>query len=82
MLLPAVAVFFVGLLFTMIIMESFEEILAQNVALSFFVPLIVGHSGNTGSQSVSTVIRALALSEAKLSDSLHIIRKEFLGGGA
>ena len=73
--------FFVGLLFTMIIMESFEEILAQNVALSFFVPLIVGHSGNTGSQSVSTVIRALALAEAKLSDSIHILQKEFFAGG-
>eukprot|EP01046_Picozoa_sp_COSAG06_P061220 COSAG06_NODE_13336_length_1267_cov_1.096747_1_plen_185_part_10 len=66
----------------MIIMESFEEVLEANVELSFFVPLIVGHSGNTGSQAVSTVIRALALNEASLSDTLHITRKEFLAGGA
>ena len=61
------SVFFAGLLLTMIIMESFEEVLAANVELSFFVPLIVGHAGNTGSQAVSTVIRALALGEAYLS---------------
>ena len=62
--------------------ESFEEVLEANVQLSFFVPLIVGHAGNTGSQAVSTVIRALALSEAALCDSCHITRKEFLAGGA
>ena len=62
-----VSVFFAGLLLTMIIMESFEEVLAANVELSFFVPLIVGHAGNTGSQAVSTVIRALAVGEAFLS---------------
>ena len=49
--------------------------------LSFFVPLIVGHAGNTGSQAVSTVIRALALAEASLADSLHITNKEFFTGG-
>ena len=78
----AVSVFFAGLLLTMIIMESFEEVLAANVELSFFVPLIVGHAGNTGSQAVSTVIRALALDEASLKDSTTITRKEFITGGA
>lgn len=76
------SVFFAGLLLTMIIMQSFEEVLEANVQLSFFVPLIVGHAGNTGSQAVSTVIRALALAQAALSDSLHITRTEFIAGGA
>ena len=65
----------------MVIMESFEETLSENVELSFFVPLIVGHAGNTGSQAVSTVIRALALGEATLGDSIHITTKEFITGG-
>ena len=77
----AVSVFFAGLLLTMVIMESFEETLSENVELSFFVPLIVGHAGNTGSQAVSTVIRALALGEATLGDSIHITTKEFITGG-
>jgi Mg/Co/Ni transporter MgtE len=76
------ALFFAGLLLTMIIMQGFEEVLEANVQLSFFVPLIVGHAGNTGSQAVSTVIRALALDEAAVSDYPHIIVKEFGAGGA
>lgn len=39
------AVFFCGLLLTMVIMQGFEEVLEANVQLSFFVPLIVGHAG-------------------------------------
>jgi cation transporter-like permease len=69
------------LLWRMVPTESFEEVLEANVQLSFFVPLIVGHAGNTGSQAVSTVIRALALAEAALKDSLHITNKEFMTGG-
>ena len=76
------AVFFAGLLLTMIIMQSFEKVLEANVQLSFFVPLIVGHAGNTGSQAVSTVIRALALGEAKITDAIRITWKEFCAGGA
>lgn len=38
-----------------------QEVIEQQVALAFFVPLIMGHGGNSGSQTVSTLIRALAL---------------------
>ncbi len=38
-------------------MEQFEDVLERHVELSFFVPLIMGHGGNTGSQAVTTVIR-------------------------
>ena len=36
-------------------------ILQGVVALSFFIPLIIGTGGSAGSQSVTTVIRGLAL---------------------
>jgi len=39
------------------VVEQFEDVLEKHVELSFFVPLIMGHGGNTGSQSVTTVIR-------------------------
>ena len=38
-----------------------EQIIERNVELSYFVPLLIGHGGNSGSQSVATVIRAIAL---------------------
>jgi Mg/Co/Ni transporter MgtE len=49
--------FCVGLLLAAVVVEQFEDILEHHVELSFFVPLIMGHGGNTGSQSVTTVIR-------------------------
>jgi Mg/Co/Ni transporter MgtE len=49
--------FCIGLLLAALVVEQFEDVLEQHVELSFFVPLIMGHGGNTGSQSVTTVIR-------------------------
>ena len=50
------------------------------VALSFFVPLLIGTGGNAGSQTVSTVIRALALGEVRVKDVMRVVRKEILAG--
>jgi hypothetical protein len=49
--------FCIGLLLAAVVVEQFEDVLERHVELSFFVPLIMGHGGNTGSQSVTTVIR-------------------------
>jgi hypothetical protein len=46
------------------------------VELSFFVPLIMGHGGNTGSQAVTTVIRALALKHISSQDLAKVVLKE------
>lgn len=39
------------------VVEAFEEVLREHVELSYFVPLLIGHGGNTGSQSNATIIR-------------------------
>lgn len=39
------------------------------------VPLLIGHGGNTGSQSNATVIRALALGHLRSSDWLMVVYK-------
>lgn len=49
--------FFFGLLVSTMVVEQFEELLRKQVALSYFVPLLIGHGGNSGSQTVTTVIR-------------------------
>ena len=43
------------------VLRLFEAELEQVVALSFFIPLLIGTGGNTGAQTVSTLIRAMAL---------------------
>jgi magnesium transporter len=50
------------------VMRLFEGELEQVVALAFFVPLLIGTGGNSGSQATSTIIRALAVGEARFED--------------
>jgi magnesium transporter len=62
------------------VLRHFEDELARVVALSFFIPLLIGTGGNAGSQTVSTVIRALALAEVRTRDLLRVVLKEFSTG--
>jgi len=45
------------------VLRHFEMELQAVVALSFFIPLLIGTGGNAGSQTTSTIIRAIALGE-------------------
>ncbi|GLC38214.1 hypothetical protein PLESTB_001087100 [Pleodorina starrii] len=72
--------FCLGLLLSALIVQRFEDLLEHHVQLSFFVPLIMGHGGNTGSQTVSTIIRSLALRQIGQRDMLRTVGKEALAG--
>lgn len=71
---------FVAETLTGTVLRAFEDELAKVVALSFFVPLIIGTGGNAGSQTVSTIIRALALGEVRVTDVARVLGKEVLTG--
>ena len=62
--------------FTGMIITSFEDALAAQVALTAFIPMLMGTGGNSGSQSSVTVIRALSLDELKFSDLPIVLWKE------
>jgi magnesium transporter len=62
------------------VLRYFDDELAKVVALSFFVPLLIGTGGNAGSQTVSTIIRALALGEVRVRDVVRVIRREVTAG--
>ena len=62
--------------FTGLIITAFEGALAAQVALTAFIPMLMGTGGNSGSQSSVTVIRALSLDELALSDIWRVIWKE------
>jgi magnesium transporter len=66
--------------FTGSVLRLFEGELSRVVALSFFIPLLIGTGGNTGAQTVSTLIRGLALGEIRLRDTWKVIARELLGG--
>ncbi len=59
------------------IVESFEVILLQFALLVVFMPMLAGAGGNTGSQSATLVVRALALKEVVPRDVHRILGKEF-----
>jgi magnesium transporter len=44
--------------------------------MTLFIPLIIGTGGNAGSQTVASVIRALALDEIRRRDVLRILARE------
>ena len=71
---------FVAETFTGSVLRYFESELAQVVALSFFIPLLIGTGGNTGAQTVSTLIRGLALGEIRMRDAWRVVLRELWSG--
>jgi magnesium transporter len=62
------------------VLSAFENELERMVMLSVFIPLLIGTGGNTGAQTVSTVIRGLALGEIRSRDTLRVVLRELLSG--
>jgi magnesium transporter len=62
--------------FTGLIITSFEGALAAQVALTAFIPMLMGTGGNSGAQSSVTVIRALSLDELEFRDIGTVLWKE------
>jgi magnesium transporter len=58
------------------VLRLFENELESVVALSFFVPLLIGTGGNAGSQTTSTIIRALAVGDIGLKDAARALWHE------
>lgn len=62
------------------VLRHFENELQSAVALAFFVPLLIGTGGNAGSQTTSTVIRALAVGDIQLRDAGWVLWHELRAG--
>ena len=74
--IPWLMLMMVSATFTGLIMTAFEDALAAQIALSAFIPMLMGTGGNSGSQSSVTVIRGLSLNELDFSDIGVILWKE------
>lgn len=74
--IPWLLLLMVSATFTGMIITSFEDALAAQVALTAFIPMLMDTGGNSGSQSSVTVIRALSLGELKFEDIGRVIWKE------
>jgi magnesium transporter len=67
---------FVAAGYTGTVLQNFQAELTDVVALSFFIPLLIGTGGNIGSQTVTLIVRAMALNEIAMRDIAWIVFKE------
>jgi Mg/Co/Ni transporter MgtE len=74
------SLFLLSLSLTSVVMSGFEHTLAKQIELAYFVPLLIGHGGNAGGQTVGTVLGGLSSGDLKLSDWSWVVPKEMLAG--
>ncbi|MBD1549968.1 magnesium transporter [Pseudomonas sp. C2L12B] len=67
-----------GNLFSGAGIAAFEDVIAANIALVFFLPLLVDSGGNAGAQSATLMVRALATGEVVLRDWVRLLGRECL----
>jgi magnesium transporter len=77
---PWLLVLLVANFITTGVISFFDDAIASVVALTFFIPLLIGTGGNTGTQSATLVIRSLAVGDVDLKDWLRVLSKELLVG--
>lgn len=71
--------FLAGLL-TSQVLQHFSERLEGVPILVAYIPLIIGIGGNVGSQTVTTLVRAIGVGEVRLSDVGWVLAKEMVVG--
>ena len=54
----------------------FEESIAQLVALAALMPIVAGISGNSGNQTITMIVRALALRQISAANARKLFAKE------
>ncbi len=70
-----VLLLFIGLISGSII-SGYENTLQQVVALTYFMPMISGMTGNTGTQSLAVVVRGLAVNDLDKKAIFNLIMRE------
>ncbi len=70
---------FIGLVSGTII-SRFEETLEKVVALAFFMPMIAGMTGNTGTQSLAVVVRGLISQDLGRLQIIRLVLRELKVG--
>ena len=78
--IPWLLLLMISSTFTSLIISSFEDALAASMALTAFIPMLMGTGGNSGSQSSVTVIRAISLDEITFKDLFRVLWKEIRVG--
>lgn len=63
-------------IFASLVIGLFSDTLESMVALAVLMPIVASMGGNAGTQSLTVVVRQLALRDISQNDALRIIKKE------
>lgn len=74
------SVLFVGEMFTANAMHLYEAEIAKAVILATFIPLVISSGGNSGSQTSTLIVRAIALGEMKDGAWKRVLGREIVSG--
>ncbi|BBY97430.1 magnesium transporter [Mycolicibacterium fallax] len=66
--------------YTGTVLRHFADEMEAVVALAFFIPLLIGTGGNTGTQITTTLVRAMATGQVRLRDVPAVLVKELSTG--
>ena len=80
MRLPWLIVNLVTAFLASLTVKIFEGTIAQVVALSAIMSIVTGMGGNAGTQTVSIIIRNIAMGKVELKDRLRLVIKEIILG--
>ena len=59
------------------VIGMFEGSIEKIVALAALMPIVAGIGGNSGNQTITMIVRSLAMGQLNLSQSGRLLRKEF-----
>ena len=65
---------------TSLVLGTFEETLKKTVLLAFYIPILNGTAGNTGTQSAMLMVRSLATGELQVRNWARVLFKEISVG--
>ena len=62
------------------ILKMYSHTIEMVVSLSFFIPMLLGTCGNSGTQSATLVIRGIATGEIESEDLVKVVKREIAVG--
>jgi magnesium transporter len=62
------------------VVSLFEATIARYAVLAIFLPIIAGQGGNAGAQTLTILVRSLALGEVRMEQKRKVLIKELLLG--
>lgn len=74
--IPWLAVLLLAATLTSNVIAAYSSVLQAAVVLAFFIPIVTGTGGNSGTQSATLMIRGLATGELRFQDLGRVLLKE------